>query len=103
MSNTATRTNEPKTGTLFSCHAPKAGVVCVAGTFNGWDPAATPMIKDAKYNWDVAVVLPPGHHEFKFVVDGTWCCEPGCDGANHDCPRGVPNSFGTINRVIEVT
>ena len=89
--------------TRFTCHAPFAQEVSLAGIFNGWDPAATPMIKDAKGNWDVAVILPPGHHEFKFVVDGTWCCEPGGDGTDRDCPKCVPNTFGTMNRVIEVT
>ncbi len=85
--------------TRFTCNAPSAQAVFLAGTFNGWDPAATPMIKDAKGNWDVAVALPPGRYEFKFVVDGDWCCEPGCEGTNRDCPKCVPNPFDTMNRV----
>ena len=60
------------------------------------------MIKDAKGNWDVAVALPPGHHEFKFVVDGVSCCEPGCEGPHQGCPKCVPNESGTMNRFIEV-
>lgn len=46
--------------------------------------------------------LSPGRHEFKFVVDGEWCCEPGCNGRDQG-PKCVPNPFGTMNRVIEVT
>jgi hypothetical protein len=49
------------------------------------------------------VALPPGRYEFKFVVDGAWCCEPGCEGPHHGCPKCVPNSSGTMNRLIEVT
>jgi 1,4-alpha-glucan branching enzyme len=89
--------------TRLCCHAPKAEEVSVAGTFNGWDPQATPMIKDAEGNWDVAVALRPGRYEFKFVVDGGWCCEPGCEGPHRGCPKCVPNSFGTMNRLVEVT
>lgn len=64
---------------------------------------ATPMIKDAEGNWGVAVALAPGRYEFKFVVDGAWCCEPGCDETNRDCHKCVPNEFGTMNRVLEVS
>ena len=89
--------------TKFACHAPAARAVFLAGTFNGWDPKATPMLKDATGNWDVAVALSPGRYEFKFVVDSEWCCEPGCDGAYYECPKCVSNPLGTMNRVIEVT
>lgn len=60
-------------------HPPRA--VFVAGTFNDWNPTAAPMTRGA---------------------DGEWCCEPGCETAYHGCPKCVPNSFGTMNRVIEV-
>ena len=89
--------------TRFTCHAPLAQAVFLAGTFNGWDSAATPMIKDVEGHWDVAVVLPQGRYEFKFVVDGVWCCESGCNGTNRACPKCVSNPFGTMNRLIEVT
>jgi hypothetical protein len=94
---------EGPTATKFACLAPAARTVFLVGTFNGWDAKATPMIKDAKGNWDVAVALPPGRHEFKFVVDGAWCCEPGCEGPHHGCLKCVPNSSGTMNRFIDVT
>ncbi len=88
--------------TRFTCLAPEGRAVFLAGTFNGWDPNATPMTKNADGNWDVSVTVAPGRYEFKFVVDGTWHCEPGCDDTNRGCPECVPNSFGTMNRVIGV-
>jgi len=88
--------------TPFTCHAPNARAVFLAGTFNQWNTKAAPMKKGADGNWATAIELPPGRHEFKFVVDGVWCCEPGCDGTNRNCPKCVPNAFGTMNRVIEV-
>lgn len=102
MSKAAMKTDEPKTGTLLSCRAPVAGGVCVAGTFNDWSPTATPLTRRADGTWAVHLDLPPGRHEYKFVVDGEWCCEPGCETAYHGCPKCVPNPFGTMNRVVEV-
>jgi hypothetical protein len=94
---------ERPAATKFACLAPAARTVFLVGTFNGWDAKATPMIKDPEGNWDVALALPPGRHEFKFVVDGVSCCEPGCEGPHHGCLKCVPNSSGTMNRFIDVT
>lgn len=88
--------------TRFACHAPEARATFLAGTFNGWKPDATPMIKDGKGDWGVALDLLPGRYEFKFVVDGVWCCEPGRQEAGEGGADRVPNPFGTMNRVIEV-
>ena len=88
--------------TRFTCDAPSAQAVFLAGTFNGWDPQATPMAKDAAGHWGAAVDLPPGRHEFKFVVDGEWCCERRGEEAGEGGVDRVPNAFGTMNRVIEV-
>ena len=105
MTKTATPATRPgrKTATPFSCHAPDARAVFVAGTFNDWNPTATPMTRVANGTWTAALPLAAGHHEFKFVVDGEWCCEPGCEKAYHGCPKCVPNPSGTMNRVVEVT
>lgn len=83
------------------CRAPSAQVVLVAGTFNDWHPEATPMVRGEEGEWTVALDIPPGRYEFKFVVDGQWCCEPGRDDANTEC-ECVPNPFGTMNRVLKI-
>lgn len=87
----------------FSCHAPEAKAVFVAGAFNEWKPDATPLHPQPGGEWSVVLPLPPGHHEFKFVIDGQWCCEPGCEHEHQGCPKCVPNEFGTMNRVLEVS
>jgi 5'-AMP-activated protein kinase regulatory beta subunit len=51
-------------------------------------------------SWRVELELAPGRYEYKFIVDGAWCCEPG--HADADCADCVPNACGTMNRVIEV-
>lgn len=43
----------------------------------------------------VTVDLPPGRHEYKFVVDGHWVI--GLDNA-----RWAFNGFGTFNSVVTV-
>ena len=99
-----TKLLEPKQArsTRFTCHAPEAKAVFLAGTFNGWSQQSTPTAKDAAGDWSVAVDLKPGRYEYKFVVDGSCCCEPGCEKVYQGSPKCVPNPFGTMNRVIEV-
>ena len=99
----STTGRHPKTkASTFTCHAPKAKAVFLAGTFNDWNPESTPMARDAEDNWSVRVDLKPGRYEYKFVVDGAWCCGPGHDGDHQGCQECVPNPFGTKNRVMEV-
>lgn len=104
MNKTAKKSEAHKAlgATPFSCHAPDARTVFVAGSFNGWDPTATQLTHAENGDWTVALPLAPGRYEYKFVIDGRWCCEPGCDATNHDCPKCVPNPFGTMNRFVEV-
>ena len=86
----------------FSCRAPEAKAVFVAGTFNDWRVDAAPVKRGSDGQWRATLQLPPGHHEFKFVVDGQWCCEPGVKEESQNGSACCPNSFGTMNRVLEV-
>ncbi len=88
--------------TAFSCRAPRAAAVFVAGTFNDWRPDEHPLERDEAGEWSVTLELPVGRHEFKFIVDGQWGCEPGCEHEHHGCPKCVPNEQGTMKRVLEV-
>lgn len=47
-------------------------------------------------------MLAPGRYEFKFVVDGEWCCEPSYTALSVECPHYIMNHFGTMNRILEV-
>jgi 1,4-alpha-glucan branching enzyme len=70
--------------------------VYVAGTFNNWDSHAHPLtfLPDAG-SYLATLTLPPGRHEYKFVVNGKWCPDP-------KCPETVPNPLGDVNSVIVV-
>ena len=89
----------------ISCFAPDAQEVSIGGTFNGWDPSRTLMSKSADGTWRVILQLPAGSHEYKFVVDGKWVCEPGVDEFDPKLvgsPDCVANVFGSMNRKLEV-
>lgn len=88
--------------TVFVCYAPDAESVFLAGTFNDWDPQSMPMQRTGDGAWRTELELAPGRYEYKFILDGRWCCEPGCEDKAVR-PHCVPNSFGTMNRVIEVS
>ncbi len=92
---------ETQAKTRFVCHATNAQGVYLSGTFNDWAPSGTLMERKDEGTWSVELELVPGRYEYKFVVDGVWCCEP--DGVDNEAKEGlVPNPFGTMNHVIEV-
>ena len=94
---------DPKTSekTVFVCRSDNAQGVFLAGSFNDWDPARTAMERQGDGSLRAELELAPGRYEYKFIVDGAWCCEPG--RADSECADCVPNPFGTMNRVIEVS
>ena len=88
--------------TLFSCHARDAEAVFLAGTVNDWNPEATRLKKGSAGSWSVALELAPGRYEYKFLVDGRWCCYPDSDDQSQGGAGCVPNPHGTMNRVVVV-
>jgi len=80
----------------FSLELPEASEVSLIGSFNNWDPAATPMKRDADGIWRAALVLKPGRYPYKFYVDGkTKIVDPANEVAE-------PDGFGGRNSVREV-
>jgi 1,4-alpha-glucan branching enzyme len=81
----------------FSVRAEAGSKVFVAGSFNNWDPTAKEMAdKKGDGVYTVTLSLPPGAHQYKFVVDGTWCADP-------ECADWVQNEHGTLNSVKHVS
>jgi len=76
-------------------YAPDAEAVFVAGSFNCWQTSATPLQKQASGRWVVELMLEPGRHEYRFVVDGQWANDPWS-------PAIVGNPFGSTNCVLWV-
>lgn len=86
----------PKRKMMFTFKDEPGKKVFVAGTFNGWNPNATPMADcDQTGVYAATLRIPRGSHEYKFVVDGIWMVDP----ANPDC---VINGYGSMNSLIVV-
>lgn len=75
---------------------PDARAVQVAGDFNGWDPARTPLEPLGTGAWTVTLPLEPGRYKYMFVVDGaTWIPDPFASEQEDD-------GFGARNAVLDV-
>jgi 1,4-alpha-glucan branching enzyme len=68
----------------FFCDAPEAQSVRLVGDFNGWDLAATPMLRMPDGRWMASLEIPHGHHRYLFVVDGTPKLDPNASGTARD-------------------
>ena len=80
----------------FSIQSEPGRKVAVAGSFNNWDIEAN-LLKDKTGAGAYAAILllTPGLHEYKFVIDGAWCVDPGC-------PQWIQNDQGTLNSLLRV-
>jgi hypothetical protein len=82
--------------------APEAHEVFVAGTFNGWNPRSHPLKRGRNGRWETSLDLPPGLHQYKFIIDGRWCCDDEGDKPYDGCPGHASNPFGTMNLTLLV-
>lgn len=77
----------------FSVRAEPGSKVFLAGSFNNWDPTAKELLdKKSEGVFSGMIYLPAGSHEYKFVINGTWCADP-------ECTEWMQNSMGTLNSV----
>ena len=72
-----------------------ATTVCIAGTFNDWDPSSKPMRSSGTGHWWKETGLVPGSYEYCLVVDGKWMPDPLARDT-------VGNPFGGRNSVLHV-
>ena len=80
----------------FVFHAPSAEQVGVAGSWNNWEPAVAMLRSDGAGVFYGVVALPPGQHEYMFVVDDAdWVTDP-------MALVTVDDGFGRRNAVIEI-
>lgn len=85
--------NPDKKRICLGLYAPDAQAVFVAGSFNDWHPSAMPLQKQYDGRWVVELVIDPGRHEYRFVVDGQWTDDPLSSAY-------VSNPFGGLNCVL---
>jgi chromosome partitioning protein len=83
-------------GVLFRQPAALGRQIAVAGEFNGWAPANTPLQPDGSGQGVQALVpLPEGPTQYMLVVDGQWITDP-------YNPHLSANPFGGSNSVVHV-
>jgi hypothetical protein len=79
----------------FGYFNPDAREVQLVGVFNGWDPMANPMRRDALGDWSTVIELQPGEHRYRFLVDGEWRDDPSAQ-------QTALNPFGGFDAVMVV-
>ncbi len=81
----------------FVLVAPDARNVSIVGDFNDWDRATTALAPSGNDGvWTTSVALPPGRHEYAFIVDGEhWMPDPLASVTIHD-------DFGTASSIVTV-
>jgi 1,4-alpha-glucan branching enzyme len=79
----------------FEFTHPTAKTVCLAGTFNHWQPEAKTLHSTGAGIWWKETNLAPGTYEYCLVVDGKWMPDP-------LARESVANPFGGRNSVLHV-
>lgn len=81
---------------VFVTLYPRAQNVQIAGDFNNWQPAGTPMQRVGDNGvWQAKLKLPNGMYRYRLVVDGQWQQDPYNE-------RSEMNPYGDYNSVLEV-
>ena len=72
-----------------------ASTVCIAGTFNNWQPETKALRSTSGGHWWKETTLAPGTYEYCLVVNGEWMSDP----LAHET---VANPFGGRNSILKV-
>jgi serine protease AprX len=82
---------------MFVFHDDAAKSVAVAGDFNRWSTAATPLERNGSGLWSTEIDVPrAGRFAYKFIIDGTrWVEDPG-NGMK------APDNHGGLNSVLVI-
>lgn len=78
----------------FVFYAPDAHAVALAGSFNDWNTDAAPLARAAAGVWTITLQVPPGQHQYAFVVDGRWVADPSAPA--------VDDGLGRRNSILAV-
>lgn len=93
---TAVAVGTPQVMVRFTLDARGARHVTVAGDFNDWNTEAIAMEDtDQSGHFVATVALPPGLHEYMFLVDGEWVTDP-------TVSERRPDGFGRQNALLRL-
>ncbi|MEO5365866.1 MAG: glycogen-binding domain-containing protein [Magnetococcus sp. WYHC-3] len=81
---------------VFQVTAEPGSEVFVAGSFNNWNPTQNRMSDNpGSGHCKTTILLPPGRHEYKFVINGEWRMDL-------NCAESMPNGQGSMNSIVSV-
>ena len=99
MRNSTSNKRSPASGRkriYFQLKADPGSEVAISGSFNDWNEKAKKMVdRNNNGEYGITLFLPPGRHEYKFIINGEWHVDP-------ECPNWAVNDCGTLNSVITV-
>jgi len=79
----------------FRIYAPGAARVALVADFNNWDPGVNPLRPIGDGWWELDLLLPPGVHQYSYLVDGKMVTPPDADVT-------VDDGFGGRNGLLKV-
>lgn len=83
-------------GVLFVQPLSVGKKLCIAGDFNGWSAAGTPMKRNEALGvFELCLKMEPGRYRYRIVVDGIWCADQFNEAAEM-------NPFGELNSIVVV-
>jgi Glycogen recognition site of AMP-activated protein kinase len=82
---------------VLEVYADPGSDVFVAGTFNEWKPSKFDKLRDKRRDGSYRLLrqMKKGRHEFRFLVNGSWCLNPGL-------PMSAPGNDATTSNVMNV-
>jgi hypothetical protein len=86
---------QTKDGVLFRIHAPEAGIVEVAGEFNGWGRSKLLLAPTNDGWWELRIPLPPGRYQYVYLIDGKASTPP-------ESTIKIDDGFGGENGYLEI-
>ncbi|CAI9118764.1 OLC1v1020372C1 [Oldenlandia corymbosa var. corymbosa] len=66
--------------------------VYLSGSFNGWNQWPMTLMEGSRTCFQSICTLPPGYHQYKFVVDGEW-------RHDHQQPH-ISSNYGVVNTIL---
>jgi serine protease AprX len=82
---------------IFVFHDDSAQSVSLAGDFNGWSQAATPLKREDSGLWVTEIFVPlAGRFEYKFIINGQRWIEDPSNGMK------APDNYGGLNSVLVI-
>lgn len=92
-------------GTLhtFRVYLPEAGQVELVGTFTDWRAGAARMQREDTGWWSITTDVPPGDHDFSYLVNGShWLADYAASGVRRNPYGGWVSQLHVASQVTVV-